>query len=326
MKKIILSSIFLVLFNFINAQDINKRCKEESTIGNVKLVGCIDVEGKLHGYGTYALTDGTLIIKGMWRRGKLNGEGIKTILADSQTQNYKGIFKNDILFDGEIEIVFKRGDLRVQKYVDGKIKSTKYTWIDGSIKETSGIHYKSGDLKNGVEKTISIDNSIMSSFYENGEIIDQRKNTSNYYNNEEILGDSESITIPLEIEEGEDTMYVSLNIPTKKDTNYSARFIYDTGAEVFSLGYRLFNDLKENGLDFVDLNVNITVVGVSGVPSQNNAIIIKELNLGSYTVKNVVALVETLESANSSLLGMGFLNKFKEVKWSLIAKELVFYK
>jgi predicted aspartyl protease len=39
-----------------------------------------------------------------------------------------------------------------------------------------------------------------------------------------------------------------------------------------------------------------------------------------------VALVETLETANSSLLGMGFLNKFKEVKWSLIAKELVFYK
>jgi clan AA aspartic protease (TIGR02281 family) len=166
----------------------------------------------------------------------------------------------------------------------------------------------------------------MSSFYENGEIIDQRKNTSNYYNNEEILGDSESISIPLEIEEGDNTMYVSLNIPTKKDSNYSARFIYDTGAEVFSLGYRLFNDLKENGLDYVDLNVSITTIGVSGVPSQNNAIIIKELKIGSYTVKNVVALVETLETANSSLLGMGFLNKFKEVKWSLIAKELVFYK
>ena len=59
---------------------------------------------------------------------------------------------------------------------------------------------------------------------------------------------------------------------------------------------------------------------------KSNAIVIKELKIGSYTIKNVVAIVRTLESANTSLLGMGFLKKFNEVKWSLIAKELVFYK
>ena len=121
-------------------------------------------------------------------------------------------------------------------------------------------------------------------------------------------------------------MYVSLNIPTKNNLEYSARFIFDTGAESFSIGYRLFNDLKEKGLEYEDLNVDISTVGVSGVSFKSNAIVIKELKIGSYTIKNVVAIVRTLESANTSLLGMGFLKKFNEVKWSLIAKELVFYK
>ena len=124
----------------------------------------------------------------------------------------------------------------------------------------------------------------------------------------------------------DNTMFINLNIPTKNNPNYSARFIFDTGSETFSLGYRLFNDLKEKGLDYVDLNVNISSIGISGLSLISNAIIIKELKIGDFTVKNVVAIVRTLETSNTSLLGMGFLNKFKEVKWSLIAKELIFYK
>ena len=166
----------------------------------------------------------------------------------------------------------------------------------------------------------------MSSVYKNGEVIDEKLNTNNYYIKNDIIGSSESINIPLEIEQGDDTMYVSLNIPTKNNPDYSARFIFDTGAESFSIGYRLFNDLKEKGLEYEDLNVDIATVGVSGVSFKSNAIVIKELKIGDYTIKNVVAIVRTLESANTSLLGMGFLKKFNEVKWSLIAKELVFYK
>jgi hypothetical protein len=45
--------------------------------------------------------------------------------------------------------------------------------------------------------------------------------------------------------------------------------------ESFSIGYRLFNDLKEKGLEYEDLNVDIATVGVSGVSFKSNAIVIK---------------------------------------------------
>jgi len=41
---------------------------------------------------------------------------------------------------------------------------------------------------------------------------------------------------------------------------------------------------------------------------------------------NIIAFVETLETANSSLLGIGFLKKFSEVQWSLISNQLILYK
>jgi clan AA aspartic protease (TIGR02281 family) len=326
MNKTILFSVLLLFSNLISAQNSKKNCKEELINGNVKLLGCIDVEGNLHGYGTYTLEDGSVFIEGEWNRGKLNGKGRKIFISESQTQNYNGLFKNDILIDGDIKTEFDNGDILNEEYETGKVVKTKYSRTDKSGSLTQGEHYKSGKLKNGIKKDIYVDNSILSSVYKNGEVIDEKLNTNNYYIKNDIIGTSESINIPLEIEQGDDTMYVSLNIPTKNNPDYSARFIFDTGAESFSIGYRLFNDLKEKGLEYEDLNVDIATVGVSGVSFKSNAIVIKELKIGDYTIKNVVAIVRTLESANTSLLGMGFLKKFNEVKWSLIAKELVFYK
>jgi predicted aspartyl protease len=88
----------------------------------------------------------------------------------------------------------------------------------------------------------------------------------------------------------------------------------------------LFNELKEKGLKYRDLNVNIKTIGVNGIEMENNAIVIDKLKIGDFTLKNVVAHVSKLETSNISLIGIGFLNKFREVQWSLIAKELVFYK
>ena len=326
MKKTILSILLLTFFNLIIAQEANKKCKEEVINGNVKLVGCIDVEGNIHGYGTYTLEDGSVLIEGQWKRGKLNGKGRKIFITENQTQNYKGTFLNDILMDGQIKTEFKNNDLLTEVYALGKIINTKYSRLDNSGTETSGTHYKNGKLKSGIKKDIYTDNSILTSTYQNGEVIDEKLNISNYYIKDDIIGKEEFIAVPLEIEEGDNTMFINLNIPTKNNPNYSARFIFDTGSETFSLGYRLFNDLKEKGLDYVDLNVNISSIGISGLSLISNAIIIKELKIGDFTIKNVVAIVRTLETSNTSLLGMGFLNKFKEVKWSLIAKELIFYK
>ena len=67
-------------------------------------------------------------------------------------------------------------------------------------------------------------------------------------------------------------------------------------------------------------------ISLRGEPIQNKVIRIKELSIGQYKVKNVIAFVKTLETANSSLLGIGFLKKFSEAQWSLISNQLTLYK
>ena len=136
-----------------------------------------------------------------------------------------------------------------------------------------------------------------------------------------------SIIVDLEFEENDNTKYVNLNFLTNKKTQTdNERFIFDTGAEMFSLGHNLFNKLKENGLDYVDLGIVIPTIGIRGEPTENMVIKIKEISIGQFKVKNVIAFVETLETANSSLLGIDFLKKFSEVKWSLISEQLTLYK
>ena len=52
----------------------------------------------------------------------------------------------------------------------------------------------------------------------------------------------------------------------------------------------------------------------------------KKEGIGEYKLMNIIAFVETLETANSSLLGIEFLKKFSEVQWSLISNQLILYK
>ena len=61
----------------------------------------------------------------------------------------------------------------------------------------------------------------------------------------------------------------------------------------------------------------------TGSQGAGEIIVIDELKIGDYIIKNVVARV--IES-NSSLLGTGFLNKFSNVEWNMKKKELILYK
>ena len=87
-----------------------------------------------------------------------------------------------------------------------------------------------------------------------------------------------------------------------------------------------FEYLKKNGLEYDDLDIIIPTVGVRGEPTNNKLIKIHEIKIGAYTIKNIVAYVETLETANMSLLGISFMKKFSEVQWSLNSDALIFYK
>ena len=261
--------------------------------------------------------------KGEWENNMFNGNGERKIIFDTQYQMIKGLFRNGELQKGIEEIFFENGDKSTRIYEFGKVSRTKYISVSFS-ESTIGSHFSNSKLNNG--KQIFIKNNIITeSNFENGLAVDQKSNIDNNYIIEDIIGEDKSITIDLDKEFNDDTMYVYLKFSTNKPIK-PVRFVFDTGAEMFSIGYKLFENLKKNGLDYEDLNITVNTIGIRGEPTPNKVIKIKELTIGSYRVKNIIAFVKTLETANTSLLGIQFLKKFKEVQWSLNSNKLVFYK
>ena len=90
----------------------------------------------------------------------------------------------------------------------------------------------------------------------------------------------------------------------------------------FTIGNIMFNRLVENGIKYKDLNKTTLSFGIGGQAS-GSLVIIEEIKIGDYIIKNVVAKVFNSES---SLLGTGFLNKFSNVEWNMKKKELILYK
>jgi len=261
--------------------------------------------------------------KGSWKNSMFDGIGERKIIFDTQYQLLKGEFRNDEFYEGTNEVFFENGDKSIRRLEDGMITKTEYI-SSTFVQTTDGTHYSNGKLISGLQVYIQ-DNIITKSKFENGIAKNKTSNIDNYYNIEDITGEDPFISIDLEKQMNDDTMYVYLGFQTKKSIK-PVRFVFDTGAEMFSIGFKLFENLKKNGLVYENLNIVISTVGVRGEPTENKLIKIKELTIGTYKVRNVIASVETLESANSSLLGVQFLKKFKEVQWSLNSNKLLFYK
>ena len=260
---------------------------------------------------------------GNFKNNMFHGTGEQKIVFRGQYHRLKGVFINNEFFKGRKEIFFENDDRSILNYKEGAISKTEY--IAATFKETTvGSHYSNGKLKKGL-KVYTQNNIITKSKFEDGISVSKTSNIENYYLIDDIIGEDQSISIPLESEENDDTMYVYLGFQTTTPIQ-PVRFVFDTGAEMFSIGYKLFENLKEKGLVYEDLNITVTSVGVRGEPLDNQLIKIKELTIGTYKVRNVIAAVKTLESANSSLLGVQFLKKFKEVQWSLNSNKLLFFK
>ena len=81
--------------------------------------------------------------------------------------------------------------------------------------------------------------------------------------------------------------------------------------------------LKENGMTYKDLNMDVKSIGIGGI-SDGELIIIDEIVIGDYKIKNVITKVNL--DNDYSLLGMWFLIKFKEVEWSMKNNTLRLYK
>mgnify|MGYP001605132342 FL=1 len=285
------------------------------------------VNNKMDGKGKYTTTDGN-IYEGYYKNNMRNGQGVYSYKIGSQKSVESGVFKNDMFFTGTKTSNLGQGITIESEFMNGERVSLVQISPDFKM-ESSGSYFSNGTLKSGTKKVLKKNGEVVVSEYKNGdEVMNSiRSNIKNYYNANDVKGDLDSIIIDLEFEENDNTKYINLNFLTNKKTQTeNERFIFDTGAEMFSIGHNLFNKLKQNGLDYVDLGIVVSTIGVRGEPSDNMVIQIKEISIGEYKLKNIIAFVETLETANSSLLGIGFLKKFSEAQWSLISNQLTLYK
>ena len=278
------------------------------------------IDGKFQGQGqlTYENSLGNYV--GSFKNGMLSGQGIQTRYFDDQTHVKEGIFKDDNFQEGTIVITYSSGIIDTDEYKDFKLIKTVRKKDQMLVSEQIGEFFSNGRLKNGSE--INYDGNLQTYLeYKNGKEVSRATNIDNRYNEQDIIGSDDSIELDLEVEGN--TKYINVNFESE-DEPY--RFIFDTGAESFVIGYLLFEELKSKGLAFEDLGIRMTTRGVSGIPFESKVIKINTISIGSYTVKNIYASVPEIETANSNLLGISFMKKFRDVKWSLNGDKLIFEK
>ena len=332
--------LFILTLNFIYAQ-----CNQEIiSYDNGKYTGCVNYEGEKHGKGILTLNLDTQIQiqDGVFENDNFV-EGTFTIQfssGDTRITTYLNYQSKTI----ELDIYeWKSGDLNKTFYSDGEKVKEILTGENGDKMET---FYSDGEK---VKEILTSENGDkMETFYSKGEkvkeierngpgnlqglittkIYNQNSNPitiTNIENNRDpgdIIGENEFSDIKL-IER--DNQYrINIGFPTKDGNVINVPIQFDSGATSFFIGNRLYKDLVSK-CEVEDMNVQMMSGGV-GSEFETKYIRIKSIQIGDYTLKNVIAVVPLREDINDLLIGIGFLKKFKEVLWSLNSNLLRFYK
>ena len=291
-------SLLILLSFFIN--QTYPQCNIESiTYDNGSYNGCVNYEGEKHGEGTLSLN------------------------LETQSQIQKGTFKNDNFLKGILIVDFYSGDKKTVIYEDYQsdlIKNELYEWENGDKVQTI---YESG-LKVKEISTYGPGESqglIIEKYFDGNETFTVRNTDNNRYP-DDIVGNNEYSDVRLI--ERDNQFRIDIGFPTNDGDVMSVPIQFDSGATSFFIGNRLYKDLLEK-CEIEDMNVEGVSGGV-GSEFKTKYIKIKELIIGDYTVKNVIAVVPLREDINDLLVGVGFLKKFKEVLWSLNSNLMRFYK
>ena len=252
-----------------------------------------------------------------------HGQG-KLINRQEGYQNVtEGEFTNNE-WDSGIQIEeYSDGRKNTIKFEKGKTTYREEKTIEGSTIKKGEFFAKdlvTGDViekhNDGLEIKRKLEDNI---------IVEEIRNDRNYYNIDDIDGDVEYTEIALK-KKGNANEGISYLIPMKvsgTSTTIDGEWIFDTGAETFSIGKRMYERMKDEGMQFKDLNMEVQSIGVGGI-SNGELIVIDEITIGDYKVKNIIAKVNL--DHNFSLLGMWFLIKFKEVDWSMKNNRLKLYR
>ena len=316
------------IFLFFSANPQFSQCDNPTRINysNAYAMWCGDLDdnGKQTGLGKQELffEDGTLYIEsGEFFQGRLNGNGEKVLPNGKQT----GIFSNGVLIRGSIRIDFNDSyKISTGDFVEGLLHGQNGIMIfnekNGTLKSEG--EFRRGSLMSGTETESYVSGLEIIKKYENGVMVGlPLRNDKNYYNLNDIQGDSEYSEIKLK-KEGNPNEGISYIIELEID-GVSGEWIFDTGAFNFSIGMRMFKRLKNSGVKYRDLNQTIKTFGVGG-ESQGKLVLIDKIKIGDYYLNNVIAEV-SLDN-NYSLLGIEFLSKFSNVQWDMSLGSLVLYK
>ena len=291
-------SLLILLTLFLN-QTYSQCNIETITYDNGSYNGCVNYEGEKHGEGTLSLN------------------------LETQSQIQKGTFKNDNFLKGILIVDFYSGDKKTVTYEDYQsdlIKNEIYEWENGDKVQTI---YESG-LKVKEISTYGPGESqglIIEKYFDGNETFTVRNTDNNRYP-EDIVGINEYSDVRLI--ERDNQFRINIGFPTNEGDVMNVPIQFDSGATSFFIGNRLYKDLLEK-CEIEDMNVQGISGGV-GSEFKTKYIKIKELIIGDYTVKNVIAVVPLREDINDLLVGVGFLKKFKEVLWSLNSNLMRFYK
>ena len=316
------------IFLFFSANPLFSQCDNPTRINysNAYAMWCGDLDdnGKQTGLGKQELffEDGTLYIEsGEFFQGRLNGNGEKVLPNGKQT----GIFSNGVLIRGSIRIDFNDSyKISTGDFVEGLLHGQNGIMIinekNGTLKSEG--EFRRGSLMSGTETESYVSGLEIIKKYENGVMVGlPLRNDKNYYNLNDIQGDSEYSEIKLK-KEGNPNEGISYIIELEID-GVSGEWIFDTGAFNFSIGMRMFKRLKNSGVKYRDLNQTIKTFGVGG-ESQGKLVLIDKIKIGDYYLNNVITEV-SLDN-NYSLLGVEFLSKFSNVQWDMSLGSLVLYK
>ena len=263
--------------------------------------------------------------------GKPDGDGNLKVQLKNQSQSFDGIFKNGVFISGEVSVIFDSGDMSLTTYSDYSNEIISKEVVTFSDKSQLITFYESGKKVKDLRTFGPGDNKglVIERFYLDGVKISENSNIDNNRVPEDIVGDEKYIDINLI--QDKNVYRIEVDFLAIDGTSFTVPITLDTGATGFFIGQNLYQELLKK-CDITDLNV-IAKMGGVGSSFKAKHIKIKEIKIGDYLIKNVIAIVplegekdNNGDDINNILFGIDIMKKFKEVTWSLTNNKLRFVK
>lgn len=301
----------LKTISFTNGTEV-----ETSYCGTVNDRGQRDGQGRLE-YINYNIS----YEEGIWKNDQLNGEG-KTVYTNGQ--EYEGVYENSQLIKGVFTSNIN-GDLWTY---NGEFNGNYFQGVGIERREDNNqVITKEGDffsdnLYEGTKTVLSKNSGVeVISKYIKGISTVVNRNDINSFKAKDVIGIGEFTEVSL-LQRG--TVFdARLAYDVELEINgVKGEWLLDSGAMGFTIGNIMFERLISSGVSYKDLNKTVKSFGIGG-EAYGDLVVLEEVKIGDYVVKNVVA---TVLDTPTSLLGTGFLLKFSNVVWNMKEKTLLLYK